>query len=252
MNMTHQKTRYSTKGFSLFEIILVIAIIAVIAAASIPNAVQSLRNSRVTQIQQTVQTLKTATVDYLAMGGANGALPRTEGTGIPCSGTALSAASDAAKGNGARFDAILLAVGKLEKPITLKSGSQAATSSGSGNEMVWSQALQAWTMTPDAAPQRNWAQVARVETRGVNAALAPSVAQGANFRLDGTSNLNANATVEYLVIPGMAAGDAYQLALTLVGTQLVPAEGAACDNGVVAYAAPVNGLTDVFVYISVL
>ncbi len=32
--------------------------------------------------------------------------------------------------------------------------------------------------------------------------------------------------------------------------QLAPVEGAACDTGLVAYAAPLNGVTDVYVYLA--
>ncbi|MEY4814901.1 MAG: hypothetical protein RLZZ162_1974, partial [Verrucomicrobiota bacterium] len=34
------------------------------------------------------------------------------------------------------------------------------------------------------------------------------------------------------------------------GAQLAPVEGAASDNGLVAYAAPTNGVTDVYVYLT--
>jgi hypothetical protein len=107
-------------------------------------------------------------------------------------------------------------------------------------------------MTPDSVPQRNWSGVTRIEARTANPALAPSVALGANFRLDGTSNLNANSVVAYLVIPACPARDAYELAVTMNGAQLAPVEGAACDTGVVAFAAPANGVTDVYVYITAI
>jgi hypothetical protein len=65
-------------------------------------------------------------------------------------------------------------------------------------------------------------------------------------------HLNANSVVAYLVIPSCPARDAYELAVSMNGSQLAPLEGAACDSGVVAYAAPANGVTDVYVYLTAL
>jgi prepilin-type N-terminal cleavage/methylation domain-containing protein len=239
-----------TRGYSLLELVLVLAIVSVLVGLLLPKGFDALRTARVQQVEKAVETLKTALTDFIAMPGGNGSLPRTEGTGVPCSGAALSGATDAAKGNGARLDAVLLAAGKIERPISLRMGSQFYTSTGTGNEMQWNQALQAFAMTPDAAPLRNWSAVTRVEARTANPALAPSAALGANFRLDGTTNLNANYVVAYLVIPQVPARDAYELALSMNGPQLAPIEGAACDTGVVAYAAPANGITDVYIYVT--
>ena len=129
-------------------------------------------------------------------------------------------------------------------------GSQVATSTGSGNEMAWNQATQAWVMTPDAAPLRDWTTVTRIEARTSNPLLAPSAALGANFRLDGSTDLGLSVVVAYLVIPAASASDARALAVAMNGNQPAPALGAASDAGLVAYAAPVNGVTDVYVYLA--
>jgi prepilin-type N-terminal cleavage/methylation domain-containing protein len=245
-------TSVRKQGYSLLELVLVIAIIAVLVGLLLPKGFDALRNARIQQVEKTVDTLKTALTDYISMPGGNGSLPRTEGTGIPTSGAALTGATDVAKGNAARLDAVLLAAAKLERPISLRMGTQSYASTGTGNEVSWSQAALAFVMTPDAAPQRNWTGVTRVEARTANPALAPSVALGANFRLDGATNLNANYIVAYLVIPACPARDAYELALAMNGAQLAPAEGAASDSGVVAYAAPANGVTDVYIYLTAI
>lgn len=248
-----RKQNHPSRGYSLLELVLALAIISVLVGLLLPKGFDALRNARIQQVAKTVDTLKTALTDYISMPGGNGSLPRTEGTGVPCSGAALSGATDTAKGNGARLDAVLLAVGKLERPLSLRMGTQVYASTGTGNEMAWSQAQQAFIMTPDAAPLRNWTAVTRVEARTANPALLPSVALGANFRLDGTTTgINANYVIAYLTIPTCPAKDAYELALAMNGAQLAPVEGAASDNGVVAYAAPVNGVTDVFIYITSL
>jgi prepilin-type N-terminal cleavage/methylation domain-containing protein len=241
-----------TKGFSLLELVLVLAIVGVLVGLLLPKGFDALRSSRVRQVQRTVDTLKTAITDFLTLPGGNGSLPRTEGTGVPTSGSALTAATDVAKGNGARLDTVLLATGKLERALTLKMGNQVFTSTGTGNEVTWNQSSQAFVMTPDAAPQRNWTPVTRVEARSSAPATAPSAALGANFRLDGTTDLKANLVVAYLVIPNCPARDAYELAVELAGSQLAPVEGAACDTGPVAYAVPANGVTDVYVYITAI
>lgn len=243
---------HSSQGYSLLELVLVLAIVSVLVGLLLPKGFDALRNARIQQVEKTVDTLKTALTDFISTPGGNGSIPRTEGVGIPCSGTALLGATDTAKGNGARLDTVLLAAGKLERPLSLRMGTQVYASTGTGAEMQWNQALQAFTMTPDAAPLRNWSAVTRVEARTANPALVPSAAAGANFRLDGTTNIGANYVVAYLVIPGVPAKDAYELALAMNGPQQAPVEGAACDAGLVAYAAPTSGVTDVYVYLTAL
>ena len=105
-----------------------------------------MRNARIQQVEKTVDTLKTALTDYLSMAGGNGSLPRTEGTGIPTSGAALTGATEVAKGNAARLDTVLLATGKIEKPLALRMGTQSFTSTGTGNEVTWSQAALGFVM----------------------------------------------------------------------------------------------------------
>ena len=248
----NQTASVHPQGYSLLELVLVLAIVAVLVGLLLPKGFDALRTARIQQVEKTVETLKTALTDYLSMAGGNGSLPRTEGPGIPTAGAALTGATDIAKGNAARLDSVLLATGKIERPISLRLGTQAFTSAGTGNELAWNQAALGFVMTPDAAPQRNWSAVTRVEARTANPALAPSAALGANFRLDGATNLNANYVVAYLVIPACPARDAYELAISMNGAQLAPVEGAASDSGVVAYAAPTNGVTDVYVYLTAL
>ena len=244
----HRPTRL-TKAFTLLELAFSLAIIATLVAILLPKGVDALRNSRVQQVAKTVDTLKTAITSYISLPGGNGSIPRTEGTGIPCSGAALTGATDAAKGNGARLDTVMLATGMIDRPVGLRMGTQAAASTGSGIEMTWNQSLLAFVITPDAAPQRNWSGVTRVEARSSQQGLLPSVALGANFRLDGVTDRPANVVIAYLVIPACPYADALALATQLNGAQLAPAVGAASDAGVVAYAAPSNGVTDVYIYL---
>lgn len=247
---TSSKPRHPTRGFSLLELVLVLAIIAVLAALLLPKGFDALRQARLRQVQKTVETVKTALTDFISLPGGNGSLPRTEGTGIPTGGSALSGATDIAKGNAVRLDTVLLAAGKLDRPLNLRMGTQVYTSTGTGNEVTWDQTSHTFVINPDAAPQRDWSGVTRLEARSSDPTLAPSVALGANFRLDGITDRSANLIIAYLVIPGCPARDAYELALAMNAPQLAPVEGAACDTGVVAYDTPLNGTTDVYVYIA--
>ena len=235
-------------GYSLLELVLVLAIVAVLVGLLLPKGFDALRNARIQEVKATVNTLKTALTDLIVMPGGNGSIPRTEGTGIPTTGTALSGATDIAKGNGARLDTVLMATGKLERPLSLRMGSQVYVPAGTGNEMTWYQ--HGFVMTPDAAPLRNWSNVTRVEAQSANPALAPSAALGANFRLDGITDINPNVIIAYLVIKNCPAKDAYELALSINAPQLAPVEGAASNTGLVAYATPVSGVTDVYVYLA--
>lgn len=246
----NQRNRPRNQGYSLLELVMVLAIVSILVGLLLPKGFDALRNARVQEVKSAVSTLKTALTDLIAMPGGNGSIPRTEGAGVPCSGAALTGATDAAKGNGGRLDTVLLATGKLERPLSLRMGSQVYASTGTGNEMTWNQAAQAFVMTPDAAPLRNWSAVTRIEARTANPALLPSAALGANFRLDGVTNRSPNVIVAYLVITNCPAKDAYELALSMNAPQLAPVEGAACDTGLVAYAAPVNGVTDAYVYLA--
>jgi len=247
---TSYQHRHRLRGFSLLELVLVLAIIAVLAALLLPRGFDSLRQARIRQVQKTVETVKTALTDFISLPGGSGSIPRTEGVGVPTSGAALSGATDIAKGNAVRLDSVLLGAGKLDRPLNLRMGTQVFTSTGTGNEVIWDQASQSFVISPDAAPQRDWTGVTRLEARSSDPALAPSTAQGANFRLDGITDRSANLIIAYLVIPGCPARDAFELAQAMNAPQLAPVEGAACDTGVVAYAAPLNGTTDVYVYIA--
>lgn len=247
--MNKHRPPKSTKAFTLLELAFSLAIIATLVAILLPKGVDALRNSRVQQVAKTVDSLKTALTSYVALPGGYGSIPRTEGAGVPCSGTALSSATDIAKGNGARLDAVLLATGMIDRPISLRMGTQAATSTGTGAEMAWDQSQLAFIINPDAAPQRDWSAVTRVEARSSQQGLLPSLAQGANFRLDGATDRPANVVIAYLVIPSCPYADALALATQLNGPQLAPAVGAASDAGVVVYPAPINGVTDVFIYL---
>jgi prepilin-type N-terminal cleavage/methylation domain-containing protein len=104
----NQTSSVSSQGYSLLELVLVLAIVSVLVGLLLPKGFDALRNARIQQVEKTVDTLKTALTDYLSMAGGNREPTRTEGTGIPTSGAALTGATDVAKGNAARLDTVLL------------------------------------------------------------------------------------------------------------------------------------------------
>ncbi|AHF92527.1 hypothetical protein OPIT5_22085 [Opitutaceae bacterium TAV5] len=246
------RIRYiNTSGFTLLELGLVLGIIAVLVAILLPKGFDALRHARIQQVAKTVETAKTAIVNYLSLPGGNGNLPRTEGLNIPVIGAALSGATSETLGPAARLDAVLLSTGMLEKPISIRMGSQVRVSSGEGDELIWDQDEHAFKMDPDGTPRRDWSKVTRLEARTVHG-VVPRTAQGANFRLNGKQELPLNAIVAYMVIPDCPAKDAFELATLLNGTQLAPVEGLFSDMGVVVYDTPVNGVTDVYIYLTTL
>jgi type II secretory pathway pseudopilin PulG len=244
-------SRQKTKGFTLLELGLVLGIIAVLVAILLPKGFDALRHARIQQVAKTVETAKTAIVNYLSLSGGNGNLPRTEGYNIPVIGAALSGATYETLGPAARLDTVLLSTGMLEKPISIRMDSQARVSTGEGNELIWDQEEHAFRMDPDAVPRRDWSRVTRLETRTVMS-TRPSTGKGANFRLNGTQELPLNAIVAYMVVPDCPAKDAFELATLMNGSQLAPVEGLFSDMGIVAYDTPVNGVTDVYIYLTTL
>ena len=94
----NQTSSVSSQGYSLLELVLVLAIVSVLVGLLLPKGFDALRNARIQQVEKTVDTLKTALTDYLSMAGGNGSLPRTEGTGIPTSGAALTGGAPTTSG----------------------------------------------------------------------------------------------------------------------------------------------------------
>ena len=74
---------------------------------------------------------------------------------------------------------------------------------------------------------------------------------GSGYNLDGVSNYSTNgAAVVQCVISNVPIADAIELSKRIDGDSLSQTNGAADSVGRVIYAAPVSGLTDVFVYIA--
>lgn len=242
----------STRGFTMLEILAVVAIIAAVIGAIVYNQRGGLKRGQIGSIPAVVQSLSTACGDYLQKPGSAGLMPITETTTaslIPVTGATFSAATVTALSNGCRLDTVLLTEGVLTQPINVKIGSQTLPTNSGAADVLWDTTLQKFKMNPDAAPTRDYSGVTRLEC-SISTTTAPSTANGSNFRLDGTNDLPANTRVVFLVIPNVAAQDAYDLAVSMSNGATVATAGSLNNAGKVAYAAAVNGLTTVYVYIN--
>jgi len=244
----HPPSSRHSRGFTLIEMIAVVGILAAVIAILISPIQRAMQRSRVTSATGTVSAVTNAVTDYLTKAGSSGVIPITEGGGggtIPNnvpggpSATVLAAA--------ATLDKVLLSEGVLEKPISVKLGLQNNKVTGT-IDLTWDAATQKFSAT--GAPDYDYSTITRLECRIANVASAPSASAGANFFLDGTNPVTSNGRIAYLVMPSVAADDAYQLALTIDGHANTASPGAAQNAGAVVFAAPVGGVTDVYYYIA--
>lgn len=242
---------HSRKGFTLIEMIGVIVIIGLVASITLPKIFEILQDARVQNVEGNLRTVRNALANYMKAPDAPGYIPITEGSGIRTTGTSLTAATDTVKSNAATLDTILLTANVIERPLSVKMGTQNSAPSGTSPRLTWDLTTQSFIMSPDGTPDTDWSRIARIEARLANTALAPEVAQGANFQLNGISSTVANnTTVVYAVIPDIPASDAHQLALSMNGGQLTSPVGTANASGPVVYNTPTDGVTDVYIFIT--
>ena len=209
------------RGFSLVEMIGVLAIIAILAVVIVPKVFSTIASSRVTNAVGSITSVKSAVTDF---SGRYGTVPLT---------TANS-----------RFDDLLITTGLLDSRFVVKIGTQPANPIVAG--AVWTNVAGVWT----AAGGASQAAQSRIISL-VSSVAAPSAAAGANFRLDGVTDLPANSLVLSAVIVGITAIEAQSLSLKIDGAALSqPTTATADNNGMVVYAAPVAGITTAYVYLT--
>ncbi len=214
--------RKSRRGFSLIEMIGVLAIIAILAVVIVPKVFSTIASSRITQTIGSVTSMKAAISEF---SGKYGTVPTTN--------------------NNARIDDLLMAAGMLEGRFVVKLGQQPANPTKVG--ATWNYANGAWA----AAGGTSQVNESRISCRNSNA-TPPSAAQGANFRLDGITDLPAGSRVVYAVVSNLLAKEALELSLRVDGDNMSAADATTADNsGKVVYAAPNGqGITDAYIYVA--
>ncbi len=212
----------AVSGFSLIEMIGVLAIIAILAVVTAPKVFSTISNSRVTSAVSSINAVGSALSDF---GGKYGNIPTT---------TANS-----------RVDDLLMSAGYLDQRFAIKIGTPPSTPPIAG--AAWAYANGAWT----ASGGSSQATQSRIICLRSNA-NTPSTAAGANYQLDGSTNLPAGSLVISAVIPNLTGQQAHELSVAVDGDSLSAADNVTADNaGKVVYAAPNgNGLTTAYVYIA--
>jgi prepilin-type N-terminal cleavage/methylation domain-containing protein len=212
-------------GFSLVEMIGVLAIIAILAVVIVPKVFSTIASSRVTSALGSVTSMKTAVTEFV---GKYGTVPTT--------------------GPNARIDDLLVTSGILENRFSVKIGNQPSNPPRAG--ATWDNASGTWV------PSGGTSQVAppiqsRLICLNANTAGVPGV-NGNNYRLDGSTNLPAGSRVISAVIAGALIADARELSQKVDGGAMTQgnSSNAADTDGKVTYAAPVGGLTNVYIYLA--
>ena len=212
-------------GFTLIEMIGVLAIIAILAVIVVPKVFSTIAGSRVTSAVASINSMRSAISEF---GGRYGAVPVTS---IP----------------GARIDDLLITAGMLENRFLVKIGNQPGTTIVTG--ATWANTTGTWATTNAGTSQANESRI----ICSTSTVAAPSAAAGANFRLNGATNLPAGSRVVAAVLVNITGAEARDLSLRIDGDPLSQANATTADDrGKVAYAAPnaTTGLTTAYVYIA--
>jgi len=240
----------SRRGFSLIEILVAVLIAGLIIGSALVGVTYARRTGAIKSVRSAVESAAQAVTLYLQRPAASGVVPLTESAAAAAFTVSNAGTADAtALSNAARLDTVLLAEGVMAKPLTIGLGRSQKSPTGT-IALNWDSATQAWLGT-GAAPDLNYALMARLECRLTTPATAPSAAAGGNFRIDGVTNLPTGSRVQYLVIPNVQASEAAEIANEM-GGMTSASTLAANDTGPVAYAAPdaSTGLTTLYIYVS--
>ena len=245
-------TPRKTRGFTLIEILTVCGIITILLGVLIFAIGRAVNAPRATAVLQRSKSYAAYIRDALNSPSFRGQLPVTHsGNGgvVPTSGQ-LAAGTTAAKDNGCSFDVVMLAERMVERFDEVNYGGPARPLLG----IQWDTTGRAFVVAPDLAATVAAIPAAvswqRIESRISDPATSPELAQGANFQAIAGVNLPAQVVVVYWHFPAAPQSFAEELAKAANKPEYRPASGAACIVGPVVYAAPSNGLTDVFVFIT--
>jgi type II secretory pathway pseudopilin PulG len=209
-------------AFSMVEMIGVLAIIAILAVVIVPRVFSTIDSSRVTSAASSVTAIKSSISDFA---GKYGTMPVTNAN--------------------SRIDDLLLAAGLTDSRFVVKLGTQPSNPPIAG--ATWTQTASVWAAAGGAS-QATQSRIICVTSN----VTAPSAANGANYQLDGVTNLPAGSLVVSAVIVNATANQARALSENIDGDAYTAATNAVADNaGKVVYAAPnAAGLTTVYIYLA--
>lgn len=209
-------------GFSLVEMIGVLAIIAILAVVIVPKVFSTIASSRITNAVGSITSMKSAVSEF---SGKYGTLPTTN--------------------NNSRIDDLLFTAGMLESRFLAKIGTQPSNPPIAG--ATWTRSGGAWTATGGSSQTTQSRIICLNSTTTV-----PNTANGANFRLDGTTDLPAGSRVVAAVLVNVTGNEARELSLRLDGEAMSAANATTADaTGKVVYNTPNGaGLTTAYVYIA--
>lgn len=218
--MNQSRSHSSNRAFTLVEMIGVLAIIAVLAVVIAPKVFGAIRSSRINATLLSVETFATATTEFV---GKYGTLPTTNANG--------------------RIDDLLRTTGYVDDRFSSKIGLQADIYAKEGAN---------WTRNNTGT----WVQAGGVNQSAnsriiclVSNTTDPSAANGANYQLDGTTNLPTGARVVSAVLESVPIAEAREFSERIDGDAMSSADNAADADGKVVYRAPSGaGLTDVYIY----
>jgi len=215
MRIISKHPKQPNQGFTLIEMIGVLAVIAILASMLIPKIFESINSARINNAAVTCNTVKTSIADHYAKAGT----PPVDASGANPVVLALPVE---------QYDHVpLLKEGFLDKPFAVKIG--------------------------DGVINNANTRVRAFDSSGLTLASVVTAAADTGFNLDGdVGNLNdvvGSVAIE-AVITGVTSSDAVDFNNRVDG----PALGAAINVqdllGRVKYAAPVNGITTVYVYLT--
>jgi prepilin-type N-terminal cleavage/methylation domain-containing protein len=213
----------SRSGFSLVEMIGVLAIIAILAVIIVPKVFATIASSRVTNTVASVNSAKSAISDFAGKFGT-----------IPVANSASTA----------RIDDLLVTAGIMDSRFLVKLGNQPQNPPVVGGT---------WTRNPTTgvwAPGTGASQAtqSRIICVSPSNAAAPNTALGANYKLDGVTDLPLASRVVSAVIVGTTPAEARELSLRIDGDSLTPSTSGVIDAaGKVVYGA--TG-TPVYIYLA--
>jgi prepilin-type N-terminal cleavage/methylation domain-containing protein len=232
------------RAFTLVEILVVVVIIGVVLALAVSAYLPHLRRAHALKNLDNVRTIAASVDLYYASPVIGSSLPVT----FPSSAVTYSGSTSTYTAF-ASLDLVLLATGFLAQPLHWQH--PAADWRPAGLPLRYDTVTRSFvdTGTYDSS-LASQAAPCRVLSR-VSTTVSPSSAAGGNFRLNGTDDLPANSVVVYAVLPNTPQLDAFALAEQLLPRDQLPAIGAACDYGKIAYAAAdSSGLTSVYLYVT--